>query len=105
MYKRQNQRRISEVNRGGTGRRQLVLNGRQVVGDNARQYQIEETDGLEEAAVNCALLTFLQALCGECALYKGLIRAPPVQVVDCLLYTSSIKGKSAVEETALFCYI
>ena len=26
-----NQRRISEVDRGGTGRRQLVLNGRQVV--------------------------------------------------------------------------
>ena len=77
-----NQCRISEVDRGGTGRRQLVLNGRQMVSDNARQHQIEEADGLEEAAVDRALLTFLQALCGECTLYKGLIRAPPVQVVE-----------------------
>ena len=77
-----NQCRISEVDRGGTGRRQLVLNGRQMVSDNARQHQIEEADGLEEAAVDRAFLAFLQALCGECALYKGLIRAPPVQVVE-----------------------
>ena len=53
-----------------------------MVSDNARQYQIEEADGLEEAAVDRAFLAFLQALCGECALYKGLIRAPPVQVVE-----------------------
>ena len=53
-----------------------------MVSDNARQYQIEEADSLEETAVDRALLTFLQALCSKCALYKGLIRAPPVQVVE-----------------------
>ena len=76
------QSRVSEVDSGGTGSSQLVLNGRQMVSDNARQHQIEEADGLEEAAVDRAFLAFLQALCGECALYKGLIRAPPVQVVE-----------------------
>ena len=37
---------------------------------------------LRKPTVDRALLTFLQALCSKCALYKGLIRAPPVQIVE-----------------------
>ena len=53
-----------------------------MVSDNARDYEVQRAKALEEAAEDSALLAFLQALCCEGTLYKGLVGAPPVQVVE-----------------------
>ncbi len=77
-----NQSRIGKVDRRTAGSSQLVLNGGQVEGDETRDNQIQRAEALKEAAEDRTLLTFLQALGSQCTLYKGLVGAPPVQVVE-----------------------